>query len=77
MFVAFFSVSPCLLCVKQCLICKTNKSFHSMAPTPFGCVVFGYANDSFGSVVFRCNFILLPSLMYGRNHFKFQHVTGK
>ena len=77
MFVAFFSVSPCLLCVKQCLICKINKSFHSMAPTPFGCVVFGYASHSFGSVVFRCNFILSPSLMYGRNHFKFQHVTGK
>ena len=38
MFVAFFSVSPCLLCVKQCLICKINKSFRSMAPTPFGCM---------------------------------------
>ena len=77
MFVAFFSVSPCLLRVKQCLICKINKPFHSMAPTPFGCVVFGYASHSFGSVVFRCNFILSPSLIYGRIHFKFQHVTGK
>ena len=46
-----------------------------MAPTPS--VVFACTSHSLGSVVLRCSFIWSPSLMYGRIHFKFQHVTRK
>ena len=72
----FFSVSPCLLYVKQCLICKLLWQVISLDGTnAFDCVVFGYASH-FGSVVFRCN-LWSASLMYGRVHFKFQDVTDK
>ena len=48
-----------------------------MAPTPSVVLCLVVQVTLLGVLCFRCNFIWSSSLMYGRIHFKFQHVTGK
>ena len=79
MFVAFFSVSPCLPMFNNVWLVKLLlwQVISLYGANAFGCVVFACGSHSLGSVVLRCNFIWSPPLGYGRIHFKFQHVTGK